>query len=130
MNAEQPGNQPRPPGADRNRRTTGPLADQLDCGDGVPSLLLTAQKPLADGAGCGLNQGRGITAKQFALGMTIVGQLLLALAVLAGGSALIGLLAAAVLLACGLTLIAVEVMGAGNHPDRHTVLDKLLETQR
>lgn len=62
--------------------------------------------------------------------MTIVGQLLLALAVLAGGSALIGLLAAAVLLACGLTLIAVEVMGAGNHPDRHTVLDKLLETQR
>ena len=130
MNDEQPENQPQTRKAERNRKEAGPMADQLDCGDGVPSLLLSAQEPLSDGAGSGLNQGKGITARQFALAMTILGQLLLALAVLAGGSALIGLLAAAVLLACGLTLVAVEVMGAGDHPDRQAMMDKLMKTGR
>lgn len=114
MNSEQAENETQILGTEQSRDVAGPQADQFDCGDGVPGLVLTAQRPLSDGAGSGLNKGKGISAKLFALGSTILGQLLLALAVLAGGSALVGLVAAVILLACGLALVAVDVIGATN----------------
>ncbi len=89
------------------------LAKDLDCGDGVPALKLDARNPGQDD---GSNLGRGgpkVTAKVFGLVATVFGQLLIGLAVLAGGSAMIGGFASVLLVACGLAMVMTDVVNAG-----------------
>ncbi|MGI9596553.1 MAG: hypothetical protein ACR2QK_10355 [Acidimicrobiales bacterium] len=91
---------------EENRR----LARQLDCGDGVPALMLVSQEPASAPADEADGPLFEISARGFALGATVVGQLLIGLAVAAGGSPLVGIVAAIMLLVSGLALVLVEVV--------------------
>ncbi len=82
-----------------------PDANTFDCGDGVPDLpLLTVEvigdDPTADRPPIG--------AGTMTMALVVIGQLVLLLAVLAGGNALVGAVAGAALLACGLTIVGVR----------------------
>lgn len=92
-----------------------PRAQDFDCGDGVPDLPLLADidrvrpptatgptsRPAAPTATTAPPSGATIVI----LGLTIAGQFLLLLAVLAGGNALVGAAGGLALLVCGLTLV-------------------------
>lgn len=86
------------------------LTGRMDCGDGVPSLTIDRPShedrpfPFED------NRRPHVTAKAFAIGATVVGQLLIALSVLAGGSAFVGMFAAMTLLICGLGIVSTDVV--------------------
>jgi len=79
-------------------------AKAFDCGDGVPDLRLLASEedptPRTDDP--------PISALTAAMGLTIIGQLAILLAVLAGGNAVVGAMAGLGLLACGLTMVGVR----------------------
>ncbi|MEM9565586.1 MAG: hypothetical protein AAGA93_23390 [Actinomycetota bacterium] len=82
-----------------------PDAKTFDCGDGVPDLpLLTAEAASGDPA---VDQPP-IGAGTMVMALVVLGQLVLLLAVLAGGNALVGAVAGAALLACGLTIVGVR----------------------
>ncbi len=85
------------------------LAQQLDCGDGVPGLTLLKQESLGF-TDEKIKTAPHLTAKGFALGSTIIGQLLIAAAVAAGGSPIVGIAAATTLLLCGLTLLLADAV--------------------
>ena len=84
--------------------TTLPEARDFDCGDGVPDLPLLADRTGGRFAG----DGPAITARVAIMGLVVVAQFILLLAVLAGGNPIIGAGAAAALLICGLTMIGVR----------------------
>lgn len=79
-------------------------AKAFDCGDGVPDLMLIVSEehptPRTDDP--------PISALTAAMGLTIIGQLAILLAVLAGGNAVVGAMAGLGLLACGLTMVGVK----------------------
>ncbi len=86
------------------------LTEKLDCGDGVP--FLTLERPAHESRPFPAEDDRRphITAKTFAIGATAAGQLMIALSVAAGGSAIVGLFASATLLVCGIGIISTEVV--------------------
>lgn len=86
------------------------FTENLDCGDGVP--FLTLDRPSHENRPFPADDNRRphITARMFAIGATVVGQLMIALSVLAGGSAIVGLFAAATLLVCGLGIVSTEIL--------------------
>lgn len=84
--------------------TTLPEARDFDCGDGVPDLPLLTDR--AGGRFTG--DGPAITARVAIMGLVVLAQFILLLAVLAGGNPFIGAGAAAALLICGLTMIGVR----------------------
>ena len=73
----------------------------FDCGDGVPNL----RRITSEEATIARIDNPRISAGTVAMILTVSGQLAILLAVLAGGSAVVGALAALGLLACGLALI-------------------------
>lgn len=88
--------------------TTNPIHDAFDCGDGVPNLPTPGNetnKPKAPT----LDTPR-IGAGTAVMAITALGQLLLLLAVLAGGSPAVGLAAGLALFTCGLTLVGVAAL--------------------
>ena len=95
------------------RAAAAKLAKDLDCGDGVPALTLVPREPRTEaGKEVGWN-GPRVTAKLFGLAATIAGQLLIGIAVLAGGDPLIGGFAAVILAMCGLALILTDAVNRG-----------------
>ncbi|MGB5760812.1 MAG: hypothetical protein WBM50_28110 [Acidimicrobiales bacterium] len=89
------------------------LAKELDCGDGVPALTLAPREPQAEAGNDSGWSGPKVTAKLFGLAATIAGQLLIGIAVLAGGSPLIGAFAAVILAVCGLAMILTDAVNRG-----------------
>ncbi|MGH1488778.1 MAG: hypothetical protein ACRBK7_05195 [Acidimicrobiales bacterium] len=87
-------------------------AASLDCGDGVPALVLEQPRHETRAFPADGNKRAHITAKSFAIGATMAGQLLIALSVAAGGSALVGVFAAITLMLCGLGVVLTEVVNA------------------
>jgi len=80
------------------------VASQYDCGDGVPTLtILTGDREVDRPAPGGLEPR--ITLRTFAIAMTVLGQLAIALAIAAGGNPIVGALAAATMMGCGLVLV-------------------------
>lgn len=88
------------------------FANQMDCGDGVPALQFERngdertvgriEKPT-------IEQGEAkITAKTFALGATVLGQIIVAIAMLIGGNPAVGAIAALAICGCGLALVAAD----------------------
>ena len=91
------------------------MATQLDCGDGVPTLALVNQEPVRSPNEPPTAMPQ-VTATGFAIGATVFGQLLIGMAVAAGGSPVVGVVAAVILLICGLALVAAET---SNRSDRN-----------
>jgi hypothetical protein len=91
-------------------RTDTHLTESLDCGDGVPALTLErpADRPRPFPAD-DLRRPH-VTARVFAIAATALGQLLIAISVAVGGSALIGVMAALTLLVCGLGIVATDAL--------------------
>lgn len=101
-------------------------ADAFDCGDGVPNLHFTREAPATvvhqpfgvathhnprpdtttgpTGPDTGLRPGPVI------LVLTLLGQIVLLLAVLAGGNPVVGAAAGLALLACGLTVLGLRAV--------------------
>jgi hypothetical protein len=83
-----------------------PTADDFDCGDGVPHLplLLAQDRPDEDDVPTTPTP----SAAAVVIGLVLAGQLVLLLAVLAGGDPLIGAAAGLALLVCGGTMLVVR----------------------
>lgn len=94
--------------------TTNNDATAFDCGDGVPNLTLinSGQEPTPR------IENPPISARTVAMGLTVIGQLAILLAVLAGGNPVVGALAALALLVCGLTLLGARSIRAMARDDR------------
>ena len=86
----------------------------FDCGDGVPNL----RRITSEEATIARIDNPRISAGTVAMILTVSGQLAILLAVLAGGSAVVGALAALGLLACGLTLLGAKSIRALVEDDR------------
>lgn len=93
----------------RSNEENHTVANQLDCGDGVPTLTLVNQEPVRSRDEPRTAMPR-VTAAGFAIGVTVFGQLLIGMAVAGGGSAVVGVVAAVMLLLCGLALVAAETV--------------------
>ncbi len=93
----------------RSSQENHTVATQLDCGDGVPTLALVNQEPVRSRNESPTAMPQ-VTATGFAIGITVFGQLLIGMAVAAGGSPVVGIVAAVMLLLCGLALVAAETL--------------------
>lgn len=88
-------------------------AQTYDCGDGVPDLVLRTNGPVTEELAittANADQPDPIGAPLAFMGLTIVGQLVILLAVLAGGNALIGAAAGLALLVCTLTVLGAKTL--------------------
>ena len=85
---------------------TRPRADTYDCGDGVPDLILATN----DNTDEATDETNPIGAPLAFMILTIVGQLAILLAVLAGGDALIGAAAGLALLVCAVTVLGAKLL--------------------
>ncbi len=85
-----------------------PDAHTYDCGDGVPDLPLLTAEVTAEHTADTLRAPLGAGA--LVMGLIVLGQLILLLAVLAGGNAMVGAVAGAALLVCGLTMLGVRTL--------------------
>lgn len=88
-------------------------AQTYDCGDGVPNLALQTNGPATEElAIVDATAGPPTTvgAPLAFMALTIVGQLAILVAVLAGGNALIGAAAGLALLVCALTVLGARTL--------------------
>lgn len=88
-------------------------AQTYDCGDGVPDLALQTNGPVTSEQAivrAVAGEPTTIGAPVAFLGLTVVGQLVVLLAVLAGGNALIGAVAGIAMLACALLVLGAKTL--------------------
>jgi len=88
-------------------------AQTYDCGDGVPDLVLQTNGPVTEELAiidAAADRPTTVGAPLAFMVLTIVGQLAILLAVLAGGNALIGAAAGLALLVCALTVLGARTL--------------------
>ncbi len=88
-------------------------AQTYDCGDGVPDLVLATNGPATEELAiidAVADEPTTVGAPLAFMVLTIVGQLAILLAVLAGGNALIGAAAGLALLVCALTVLGARTL--------------------
>lgn len=90
-------------------------AQAFDCGDGVPNLHFTREVPApavqpGPPTEAETRVDGGLRPGPVVLVLTLVGQVVLLLAVLAGGNPVVGAAAGLALLACGLTVLGVRAV--------------------
>jgi hypothetical protein len=105
-------NEPTQPGRDEDL-----FVLNYDCGDGVPALSTLPREEeeirvVAPDTGL-----PNLSPRTFGLAATIIGQLLIAVAVLAGANPIVAGAAALSLLLCGLALVAVHVLDEQDKTD-------------
>lgn len=109
--------------------TDKPFVLTFDCGDGVPELA-TMPREIVERQARRPDDGLPtISARTFALVLTIFGQLLVALVVAAGGSALVGSIVAIALLLCGLTLALAQTLSE-EPPDQRSLTNPVSSPRR
>ncbi len=87
-------------------------AQAYDCGDGVPDLALHTNGPITEQTAIveATTDQPPITPQLAFMFLTVIGQLLILAAVLAGGNALVGAAAGLAVLACALTVLGARTL--------------------